>query len=140
MRAKDGSTKGTDMMRLITDMDCKEALDFQRRVRRNGFQATIIGTAVQTDVPEHTERGIRLLYDVLYRHEAQPRGNEMKYYSAIKAARYVMSKNGMTYPEAQDLIYASTPSRMVTYPKPEYEGFEFPEFSESDLDKLVKEG
>ena len=61
----------------------------------------------------------------------------MQYYSAIKAARYVMSRNGMTYPEAQELIDDSKPTRMATYPEPEYEGFEFPEFSESDLDKLI---
>ena len=45
----------------------------------------------------------------------------------------------MTYFDAQQLIDDSKPTRMVTYPESESVGFEFPEFSESDLDKLVKE-
>ena len=61
----------------------------------------------------------------------------MQYYSAIKAARYIMSRNGMTYFQARNLVDLAKPSRMVTYPGLEYEAFEFPEFSKSDLDKLV---
>jgi len=51
------------MMRLIEGMSHKEALHFQHRAQRNGFQANIIGSVMHTNVPERTERSIRMLYE-----------------------------------------------------------------------------
>ena len=60
-------------MRMIEGMSHREALHFQHRAQRNGYQADIVGlvmatgeSVVRTDVPERTERSIRELYEAKF--------------------------------------------------------------------------
>lgn len=59
----------------------------------------------------------------------------MNYYTPAKAARYLKSK-GMDYMAARQLIDATKPTREVEIPGEN--GFFSREYSEEDLDQLVK--
>ena len=62
----------------------------------------------------------------------------MNYYSARKAAKILMGKYKMSYAEARDTIEATEPTRILEDPEEPDLGPIYKEWSEEDLEKIVK--